>query len=105
MQERAILRKIVGETGCYSGRMMLVALLYLTLTARADDPDAPPPAVAGAAAVKPGPATAVVTSVYDGDTFTLDTGDRVRLRWVNTPELKPAEDYGIEAKTLATTLL
>lgn len=51
------------------------------------------------------PLTARVVSVYDGDTVTLDTGDRVRLRWVNTPELKPAEAYGIEARELATRML
>jgi endonuclease YncB( thermonuclease family) len=51
------------------------------------------------------PASAIVTAVYDGDTVTLDTGDKVRLRWVNTPELRPAEDYGIEARTAARLLL
>ena len=54
---------------------------------------------------KPVPLQARVLSVYDGDTFTLDTGDRVRLRWVNTPELKPAEDFGIEARDLASRLI
>lgn len=54
---------------------------------------------------KPVPQQARVVSVYDGDTFTLDTGDRVRLRWVNTPELKPAEDFGIEARDLANKLI
>lgn len=44
------------------------------------------------------PHEAVVASVYDGDTITLKTGDKVRLRWVNTPELKPAEAYGVEAR-------
>jgi micrococcal nuclease len=51
------------------------------------------------------PVTARVSAVYDGDTITLDTGDKVRLRWVNTPELRPAEDYGIEARDAAKTLL
>jgi len=51
----------------------------------------------------PAPQTARVVSVYDGDTFTLDTAgaDRVRLRWVNTPELRPAEKLGVEAKEAA----
>lgn len=71
--------------------------------ALADDPDEPIPTKAAAEPVKPGPATAVVVSVYDGDTVTLDTGDRVRLRWVNTPELKPHEDYGPEAKDFAAS--
>jgi endonuclease YncB( thermonuclease family) len=36
--------------------------------------------------------------VYDGDTFTLTTGDRVRLKWVNTPEMKPLEPWAQEAR-------
>lgn len=46
----------------------------------------------------PPPKTSTVASVYDGDTLTLETGDKIRLRWVNTPELKPPEAYGIEAR-------
>jgi micrococcal nuclease len=46
----------------------------------------------------PAPRSASVVSVYDGDTFTLDTGDKVRVSSVNTPELKPLEDYGVEAR-------
>jgi micrococcal nuclease len=46
----------------------------------------------------PPPAESTVVSVYDGDTLTLASGDKVRLRWVNTPELKPAEAYGPEAR-------
>jgi micrococcal nuclease len=44
------------------------------------------------------PKTSTVKSVYDGDTVTLATGDKIRLRWVNTPELRPLEAYGIEAR-------
>ena len=51
------------------------------------------------------PSTASVVSVYDGDTFTLDTGDKVRLQWVNTPELRPLEAYGIEARDSAEAFL
>ncbi len=47
------------------------------------------------------PATSTVQTCYDGDTCTLSTGDKVRLRWVNTPELRPAEAYGIEARDAA----
>lgn len=72
--------------------------------APAADPEAGPSASAGAE-VKPGPAHAKVVSVYDGDTFTLDTGDRVRLRWVNTPEVKPAEPYAVEAREAAKALV
>lgn len=42
--------------------------------------------------------------MYDGDTMTLDTGDKVRLRWANTPELRPAEEYGIEAREATRAL-
>jgi endonuclease YncB( thermonuclease family) len=51
------------------------------------------------------PTEATVVSVYDGDTLTLDTRDKVRLRWVNTPELRPMEDYGPEARDLAASLV
>lgn len=47
------------------------------------------------------PAKGRVASVYDGDTFTLDDGTKVRLKWVNTPELRPKEAYGIEARDAA----
>jgi endonuclease YncB( thermonuclease family) len=46
-----------------------------------------------------------VTSVYDGDTFTLANGDKVRLAGVNTPELRPPEPYGIEARDSAEGFL
>ncbi len=48
------------------------------------------------------PETATVVSVYDGDTMTLGTGDKVRLRLVNTPELRPLEPYGLEARATTT---
>jgi micrococcal nuclease len=46
-----------------------------------------------------------IVNVYDGDTMTLESGDKIRLRWVNTPELRPAEDYGIEAREAAKVLI
>ncbi len=49
----------------------------------------------------PIPEEATVVKAYDGDTLTLENGDKVRLRWVNTPELRPAEDFGIEARDAA----
>lgn len=60
------------------------------------------PALSG---VKAGPTQASVAAVYDGDTMTLSTGDKVRLRWVNTPELKPPEEYGLEARELTASLV
>lgn len=54
---------------------------------------------------KPIPREAVVTAVYDGDTVTLDTGDKVRLRGVNTPELKPAEEFGVDAREATRAFL
>ena len=64
---------------------MILSLLTLCSNIYASDPaDLPPPK------------QAVVVAVYDGDTFTLDTGQKVRLRGVNTPELRPPEEYGLE---------
>ena len=51
------------------------------------------------------PDTATVASVYDGDTLTLDTGDKVRLALVNAPELKPPEAYGVEAREATAALV
>ena len=75
--------------------MMLALLLYIAL---AGEPDA-------TRAFASPPATATVVSVYDGDTVTLSTGDKVRLRWVNTPEIKPAESYAVEAREAAAALV
>jgi micrococcal nuclease len=46
-----------------------------------------------------------VSSVYDGDTFTLGDGSKVRLAAVNTPELRPPEAYGLEARNAAEAFL
>lgn len=75
--------------------MTLSSLLLVLSLARAADPSP------GAATVPPPPRTAQVISVYDGDTMTLDTGDRVRLRSVNTPEIKPYEEFAAEARDAA----
>lgn len=53
----------------------------------------------------PVPTEGRVVEVYDGDTLTLASGDKIRLRWVNTPELRPKEDYGIEAREAARELV
>lgn len=53
----------------------------------------------------PPPQNPVVKSVYDGDTLTLENGDKVRLSWVNTPELRPSETFGIEARDAARALV
>lgn len=68
-------------------RSLVTALLLVAPLAHAGDAPTGTP-----------PTRATVASVYDGDTVTLDTGDKIRLRWVNTPELRPAEDFGIEAR-------
>ena len=51
------------------------------------------------------PSSGKVVKVYDGDTITLASGDKVRLRGVNTPELRPAEAFGKEARDAAAALL
>ena len=44
------------------------------------------------------PYSGQVVAVYDGDTYTLSDGNKIRLRGVNTPELRPKEAFGIEAR-------
>jgi len=38
-----------------------------------------------------------VVSIRDGDTLTISTGEKVRFLQIDTPEISPAECYGIEA--------
>ena len=53
------------------------------------------------------PAQAVVSvvKIYDGDTVTLNTGERVRLLQIDTPELSPDECFADEARVALTKLL
>jgi endonuclease YncB( thermonuclease family) len=44
-------------------------------------------------------ASAIVASVYDGDTLTLTNGERVRLLQIDTPELGSGECYSRAART------
>jgi endonuclease YncB( thermonuclease family) len=37
-------------------------------------------------------------NVYDGDTLTLDNGDRVRLLGIDTPELKEKQPFAVDSK-------
>jgi endonuclease YncB( thermonuclease family) len=50
-------------------------------------------------------AAVTITKVYDGDTITLSTGERVRFLQIDTPELSPAECYGQEARSVLVNLL
>ena len=50
-------------------------------------------------------AAMTITKVYDGDTITLSTGEKVRFLQIDTPELSPAECYGDEARRALVTLL
>lgn len=50
-------------------------------------------------------AATTITKVYDGDTFTLSTGEKVRFLQIDTPELSPAECYGQEARSALVSLL
>jgi endonuclease YncB( thermonuclease family) len=51
------------------------------------------------------PASAVVSRVVDGDTITLNTGEKVRLLQIDTPELASSECYGLEARAALASLL
>jgi endonuclease YncB( thermonuclease family) len=50
-------------------------------------------------------AATTITKVYDGDTITLSTGERVRFLQIDTPELSPGECYAQEARTALASLL
>jgi endonuclease YncB( thermonuclease family) len=50
-------------------------------------------------------AAITITKVYDGDTITLSTGERVRFLQIDTPELSPAECFGNEARNALVSLL
>lgn len=53
----------------------------------------------------PASGAASVVKIYDGDTITLSSGEKVRLLQIDTPELSPAECYGEEAKNALISLL
>lgn len=46
-----------------------------------------------------------ISKVYDGDTITLSTGERVRLLQIDTPEISPRECYGDQARAALVRLL
>ncbi len=79
-------------------RLLTPALALLVTSALSEEPkpdaELPPP-----------PDEAVVIRVYDGDTVTIATGDPVRLRWVNTPELRPLQAFAEEARDLAASFV
>ena len=50
-------------------------------------------------------AATTVAKIYDGDTITLSTGERVRFLQIDTPELSPTECYGDEARSALVSLL
>ena len=50
-------------------------------------------------------AAVMVTKIYDGDTITLSTGEKVRLLQIDTPELSPAECFGDEARSVLVSLI
>ena len=54
------------------------------------------------------PRTETVSAVVDGDTLDLETGERIRLLGVDTPEVHgtdPADCYGVEASNALKALL
>lgn len=46
-----------------------------------------------------------INKIYDGDTVTLSTSEKVRLLQIDTPELSPNECYGQEARQALVKLL
>lgn len=63
------------------------------------------PALAGKDPSAPAPESGKVIKVYDGDTVTLANDEKVRLRWVNTPELRPLQAFAVEARDSASDLI
>lgn len=57
------------------------------------------------AGVNSASAATVISSVYDGDTVTLSTGEKIRLLQIDTPELSSSECFGNEARSALVTLL
>jgi endonuclease YncB( thermonuclease family) len=55
------------------------------------------------------PASGIVAHVIDGDTFALETGERVRLLDINAPEIahdgEPSQPYGEVAKQGLTSMI
>lgn len=50
-------------------------------------------------------AATTISKIYDGDTLTLSTGEKVRFLQIDSPELSPAECYGEEARSALVSLL
>ena len=50
-------------------------------------------------------AAPTISKIYDGDTITLSTGEKVRLLQIDTPELSPGECYAEEARSALVSLL
>ena len=50
-------------------------------------------------------ATSVIAKIYDGDTVTLSTGEKVRLLQMDTPELSPLECHAKESRLALAKLL
>jgi endonuclease YncB( thermonuclease family) len=46
-----------------------------------------------------------VVRISDGDTLTVSTGKKVRLLQIDTPEISPAECYGVEAHKALVSLI
>lgn len=46
-----------------------------------------------------------IMKIYDGDTITLNTGEKVRLLQIDTPELAQGECYATQARTALVNLL
>jgi micrococcal nuclease len=46
-----------------------------------------------------------IKSIYDGDTVTLVSGEKIRLLQIDTPELSPSECYGKEARLALVKIL
>ncbi len=93
--------RLLRVTSWHVRRVVLIALMLLALVRIVSLVRKPP---AGLPSQE-----AIVRRVVDGDTFVLETGERVRMLGVDTPETvhpdRPVEAWGPEASQFAKDLL
>ena len=93
------MRRRVRSPGSAFAALLLIFIGFRLY--RADNVSPPSPHPSSSVVFDGEPRTSIVERVVDGDTLLLDTGERVRLIGVDTPETKhpdlPVDPLGLEA--------